>query len=137
MHSLSGLLCQCPEPADVHLDRPARGACHDRAHFDGVLMVVIYYSLDYSNPVLTDLVQNKLNPAVTASARQDRAVVADAFNAFKAAATTPFAAGSTCKAGLLNANPGDQFTCDVHPSQSGQQLLARTVEQAYANATGD
>jgi hypothetical protein len=45
------------------------------------------------------------------------------------------AGGKTCMAGLLNANPANQFTCDVHPSLSGQQLLARTVAQTYASAT--
>jgi hypothetical protein len=65
------------------------------------------------------------------------AVVADAFDAFKSAASTPFAGGNTCKAGLLNASPQNQFLCDVHPSQSGQQLLAHTVENTYAAATGD
>ena len=41
------------------------------------------------------------------------------------------------KAGLLNASPQNQFLCDVHPSQSGQQLLAHTVENTYAAAAGD
>jgi hypothetical protein len=31
--------------------------------------------------------------------------------------------------GLLNASPQNQFACDIHPSQSGQKLIARTVEQ--------
>jgi lysophospholipase L1-like esterase len=39
------------------------------------------------------------------------------------------AGGHTCAAGLLNASPANQYLCDVHPSQSGQQLLASTVEQ--------
>jgi hypothetical protein len=39
--------------------------------------------------------------------------------------------------GLLNASPANQFVCDVHPSQSGQQLLAAAVEKAYAEATSD
>ncbi len=100
-------------------------------HFHGVLMVVNYYSLDYSDAAGTGLTQ-LLNQAVTGSARADHAVVADVFNAFKAAASTPFAGGNTCKAGLLNASPQNQFLCDVHPSQSGQQLLAHTVENTYA-----
>jgi phospholipase/lecithinase/hemolysin len=32
---------------------------------------------------------------------------------------------------LLNASPQSQFLCDVHPSQSGHQLLAATVQAAY------
>jgi lysophospholipase L1-like esterase len=100
-------------------------------HFHGVLMVVNYYSLDYSDAAGTGLTV-LLNQAITGPARADHAVVADVFNAFKAAAS--FAGGKTCRAGLLNASPEDQFVCDVHPSQSGQQLLAHTVENTYAAA---
>jgi hypothetical protein len=103
------------------------------AHFHGVLMVVNYYSLDYSDAAGIGLTQ-LLNQAVTGPARADHAVVADVFDAFKGAASTPFAGGNTCKAGLLNASPQNQFLCDVHPSQSGQQLLAHIVENTYATA---
>jgi lysophospholipase L1-like esterase len=105
-------------------------------HFHGVLMIVNYYSLDYSDATGTGLTR-LLNQAVTAPALADHAVVADVFNAFKSAAGTQFAGGNTCKAGLLNASPPNQFLCDVHPSQSGQQLLAHTVENTYAAATQD
>ena len=105
-------------------------------HFHGVLMIVNYYSLDYSDAKGTGLTQ-LLNQAVTASAAADHAVVADVFTAFGSAANTPFAGGKTCKAGLLNASPQNQLLCDVHPSQSGQQLLAHTVENTYATATAD
>jgi len=105
-------------------------------HFHGVLMIVNYYSVDYSNAVGTGLTQ-LLNQAITASARADHAVVADVFTAFKNAASTPSAGGNTCMAGLLNASPDNQFLCDIHPSQSGQQLIARTVENAYAGTNQD
>ena len=102
------------------------------AHFHGRLIVVNYYSLDYADPSGTGLTQ-LLNQAVTSHAHADGAIVADAFSAFKQAA----AAGRrhTCAAGLLNTTPGNQATCDVHPSQSGQQLLARSVAAAYDNST--
>jgi lysophospholipase L1-like esterase len=106
------------------------------SEFHGVLMIVNYYSLDYSDAAGTGLTE-LLNQAITAPAAADQAVVADAFDAFKMAANTPFAGGNTCKAGLLNASPQNQFLCDVHPSQSGQQLLAHTVENTYAAAAGD
>jgi lysophospholipase L1-like esterase len=99
-----------------------------RAHFHGLLVVVNYYSLDYTDLAGTGVTE-LLNQAETAPAHADGAVVANAFTAFQTAASTTFAGGQTCKAGLLNAFPGSQFTCDVHPSQSGQQLLASTVEQ--------
>jgi hypothetical protein len=79
----------------------------------------------------------QLNQAVTAPAKANDAVVADEFSAFKKAATTSSAGGNTCKAGLLNASPQNQFVCDVHPSQSGQQLLAATVDNAFAESTSD
>ncbi|HXC79795.1 MAG TPA: GDSL-type esterase/lipase family protein [Candidatus Acidoferrum sp.] len=105
-------------------------------HFHGVLMIVNYYSLDYSDTAGTGLTE-LLNGAITAPAAADQAVVADVFDAFKTAANTTFAGGNTCKAGLLNASPQNQLLCDVHPSQSGQQLIAHTVENTYAAAAGD
>jgi hypothetical protein len=62
--------------------------------------------------------------------------VADAFTAFQQA--TAAAGGNTCHAGLLNTTPGNQATCDVHPTQSGAELLAQSVIDAYqSNSDGD
>ena len=80
-------------------------------------------------------VTQALNQAIASHAHADGAIVADAFTAFEHAAAS--AGGQTCKAGLLNTTPGDQLTCDVHPSQSGQQLLAQAVENAYGGPTGN
>ena len=104
------------------------------AHFHGRLIVVNYYSLDYSDQTGTGVTQ-ALNQAIANHAHADGAIVADAFTAFEHAAAS--AGGQTCKAGLLNTTPGDQLTCDVHPSQSGQQLLAQAVENAYGGPTGN
>jgi lysophospholipase L1-like esterase len=101
--------------------------------YKGVIIVENYYSLDYSDATGTEGTV-LLNQAVTAPAAAFGAVVADVFTAFQSAASNPFAAGNTCKAGLLNASTTNQFTCDVHPSQSGQQLIAQAVESAYAAA---
>jgi lysophospholipase L1-like esterase len=103
------------------------------AGFRGVIVVVNYYSLDYSDPSETGITA-LLNQAVAAPAGTFGGVVADVFTAFGIAASNPLAGGNTCKAGLLNASSENQFTCDVHPSQSGQQLIARAVEAAYAAA---
>jgi lysophospholipase L1-like esterase len=103
--------------------------------FEGVLMVVNYYSLDYTDPVGTG-VTVALNQAITAFAQANGAVIADVFTAFQTAASTAFAGGMTCVAGLLNASPQNQFMCDVHPSQSGQKLIAKTVEDAFRAAVG-
>jgi len=105
--------------------------------FKGVLMVVNYYSTDYTDAAGTGLTV-ALNQALAAAAAANRAVVADAFTAFQKAATTnPFAAGNTCKAGLLNGNPQNGLLCDVHPSLTGQRLLAKTVEATYLAARRD
>lgn len=99
--------------------------------FKGRLMVVNYYSLDYTDPVQTGFTV-ALNQTLAAAAAANGAAVADVFSAFQAAAAP--AGGKTCVAGLLNASPQNQYVCDVHPSQSGQQLLAKTVNAAFAQA---
>ena len=103
----------------------------EASHFHGRLVVVNYYSLDYGDAAATATTR-LLNQAITSHAQADGAIVADAFTAFQQAAAS--AAGHTCAAGLLNASPADQFTCDVHPSQSGQELLAKAVENAFGGA---
>jgi len=100
--------------------------------FHGVLMVVTYYSLDYTDPAGTAIIE-QLNQAITVHAQANGAVVADVFGAVQAAASTADG-GKTCHAGLLNVDPRDQSTCDAHPGQSGQKLIARTIESAYATA---
>ncbi len=99
--------------------------------FTGTIVVVNYYSVDYSDPTETALIST-LNDALAAAAAQAGGVVADVFTAFQTA-TLP-AGGKTCNAGLLNASPASQFTCDIHPSQSGQMLIGRTVTQTFAAA---
>jgi lysophospholipase L1-like esterase len=100
------------------------------AHFNGRLIVVNYYSLDYGDATGTGITR-LLNQAIASHAQADGAIVADAFSAFQQASAS--AAGHTCAAGLLNASPQNQFLCDVHPSQSGQELLAQAVVDAYGN----
>ncbi len=99
------------------------------AGFHGTLIVVDYYSPDYADPFQTGLVQ-LLNQAETASAAAYGAAVADVFTAFQTAATG--AGGHTCFAGLLNGSPTTTLSCDVHPSITGQNLIAQTVLSTYA-----
>jgi lysophospholipase L1-like esterase len=101
------------------------------AGFKGIAVVVNYYSVDYSD-VNETAITAALNQALAAASARARTVVADVFTAFQAVAGP--AGGHTCNVGLLNASPQDQFTCDIHPSQSGQKLIARTVEQSYIAA---
>jgi lysophospholipase L1-like esterase len=109
------------------------------AGYNGIIIVENYYSIDYSSAAATESTL-LLNQALSAPAGAFGAVVADVFTAFQTATSTPFAGGNTCRAGLLNASPQNQFMCDVHPSQSGQQLIARAVEDTYRaalRASGD
>jgi len=101
--------------------------------FGGTIVIVNYYSPDYSDPNQTAITA-LTNQAIAAPASAYGAVVADVFDAFRGAVSTPTLAGKTCNAGLLNVDPQNQALCDVHPSQSGQRLIARTVLSAYERA---
>jgi len=101
------------------------------AGFNGITVVVNYYSVDYSD-VNETAITAALNQTLAAASMQANTVVADVFTAFQAIAGP--AGGHTCNVGLLNASPQNQFVCDIHPSQSGQKLIARTVEQTYLAA---
>jgi lysophospholipase L1-like esterase len=97
--------------------------------FSGPLIVVSYYSPDYTDALVTEATA-ALNQTVAAVASVHGARVADGFSAFQHAASNPFAGGRTCVTGLLNASPQNQNLCDKHASQSGHQLLAHIVEAA-------
>ena len=99
----------------------------------GVLMVVNYYSVDYTDPAQTGLTV-ALNGALANAAAANGAIVADAFTAFQKEAAKPYAGGNTCKAGLLTGSATNASGCDVHPSLTGQRLLAQTVQAAYRGA---
>lgn len=102
--------------------------------YAGEIVIVNYYSLDYSDTANT-AVTKLLNQSITAPARSFGAIVADVFTAFQNAVSNPAPGGKACNAGLLNVNPRDptQTTCDVHPSQSGQRLIAGTIARAVRN----
>ena len=102
------------------------------AGFKGIIVVLNYYSVDYSDANQTAITAD-LNQALQIAASTDAAtVVADVFTAFQGIAAS--AGGHTCNVGLLNASAQNQFACDVHPSQSGQKLIARILEQTYVAA---
>jgi lysophospholipase L1-like esterase len=96
----------------------------------GPIIIANYYSTDYSDAAGTGLTA-ALNNAIGAAATTYSAAVADVFTAFKSIASSPLVGGKTCHAGLLNVNPQNQADCDIHPSQSGQQLIAHTIEETY------
>jgi len=97
--------------------------------FGGTIILTNYYSTDYSDASATELTA-LLNSAISAAARAYGARVADLFTAFEKVATNPAFGGKTCNAGLLNALASNQLLCDVHPSQSGQKLIAETIARS-------
>ncbi|HME37665.1 MAG TPA: GDSL-type esterase/lipase family protein [Steroidobacteraceae bacterium] len=97
--------------------------------YGGAIVLTNYYSLDYSNGPATALTQ-ALNGAIAAAAAANGADVADLFTAFKTVATAPAFGGNSCNAGLLNASVHNQLLCDVHPSQSGHQLITKAIMRA-------
>ena len=96
------------------------------AGYYGAIVITNYYSLDYSDAAGTGLTA-LLNQAIAAPASAFGAVVADLFTSFKTVAVNPAFGGKTCNTGLLNASVQNQLLCDVHPSQSGHQLIAKTI----------
>ena len=86
-------------------------------HYDGKIVVVNYYALDYDSPLAT--ASSLMNAVIAGVAAANGATVADAFTAFQKAAAG--SGGNAVTAGLVLPN-------DVHPSEKGQRLLADTVE---------
>jgi lysophospholipase L1-like esterase len=95
----------------------------DVGHYQGPLVALTYYSLDYSDPV--QVAGTQLLDSVIASVTQAfGGKVADGFAAF--AGPSAAFGGSPCAAGLLIKLPDG--TCNIHPSPAGQLLLAQAIE---------
>jgi lysophospholipase L1-like esterase len=95
------------------------------ADYQGPLVALTYYSLDYSDPVQvagTQLLDSVIASVTKASGGQ----VADGFDAFKGPSDA--VGGSPCAAGLLIKLPDG--TCNIHPSPAGHLLLAQAIEEA-------
>ena len=97
------------------------------AHFKGQIVLVNYYSTDYSNG-LASAGSQAINQAMDQGGAGFHVEIADGYAAFSQAAQ--YAANNTCNAGLLTQlYTGSVMTgCWVHPSVGGQALLAQTVE---------
>lgn len=136
-----GFLCRKTTPDRCQSELPAvlqtvtenvavvLGAIRRDAHYLGQIVIVDYYSLDYSDPVQV-AVSQALNDALIAAAAPFDVQIADGFGAFEAAAVQ--AGGDSCAAGLLTRLSGGG--CGVHPSVAGQQLLAGALEQVVSTA---
>jgi lysophospholipase L1-like esterase len=93
------------------------------AHYQGPLVALTYYSLNYSDPVQVAEIK-LLNSVIAGVTGAFGGEVADGFAAFQG----PSAAfgGSPCAAGLLIKLPDG--TCNIHPSPAGHLLLAQAIE---------
>jgi lysophospholipase L1-like esterase len=92
--------------------------------YTGQIVLVDYYSLNYSDSTLTGEIQI-LNSNIEQAAKPYNVRVASAFNAFKNA--TAQNGGDTCQAELLTVLTNASSPCGVHPSVQGQALLAQTA----------
>ena len=86
------------------------------AGYDGQIVVVTYYALDYSTAF--GVTTQNLNAGLARVAEANDADVADGYRAFESRAIE--AGGDSVAAGLVLPN-------DVHPTEEGQQLLADAV----------
>jgi lysophospholipase L1-like esterase len=99
----------------------------NKDHYNGQLVIVDYYSLDYTS-ALDNGESQALNSAMAAGAKGFHVRFA---NAYKTFATASLHSGNnTCTAGLLTQLVNATTPCGVHPSVAGQALLASTVANA-------
>jgi lysophospholipase L1-like esterase len=105
--------------------RTILGSLRGDAGYRGKIVIVSYYSLDYSSLTLNALSQT-VNAAVYSAALPYTVVVADGYGLLENAAAQ--AGGASCTAGLLTSLTTGG--CGVHPSVAGQSLLALALERA-------
>lgn len=91
-------------------------ALRDEAGYDGQIVLVTYYALNYADAF--GAATGALGGGIAQIAAANGADVADGFEAFRARAGD--AGGDSSAAGLVLPN-------DVHPSEEGQRLLADVV----------
>jgi lysophospholipase L1-like esterase len=97
----------------------------DKARYRGPIVTLTYYSLSYSDP--TEVASTQfLNSVIAGVTTANGGVVADGFTAFEGP-SLPFG-GDPCAAGLLIKLPDG--TCNIHPSPTGQRVLAGAIAQA-------
>jgi lysophospholipase L1-like esterase len=100
-------------------------AIRNRAHYRDQIVVLNYYSLDYTST--TGIAQSRaLNAAEDAGAKPFHVEIADGYGTFEAASA--HSGGNPCTAGLITQLGGGK--CGIHPSYAGQALLAQAVEKA-------
>ena len=95
----------------------------DVAHYQGLLVALTYYSLDYSSPA-AEQGALLLDSVIASVTEKFGGKVADGFTAFEGRSAA--FGGSPCAAGLLVKLPDG--TCNIHPSPAGHLLLAQAIE---------
>jgi lysophospholipase L1-like esterase len=110
----------------THNVKQILSAIRNKAHYGGQLVIVNYYSLDYTSSFITNIV-TALNATVDSAAESFHVTIANGFAEFKAASL--HSGSNPCTAGLLT-QLGSPGKCGVHPSYAGQSLLAQAVEKA-------
>jgi lysophospholipase L1-like esterase len=98
------------------------------AGYRGPIVALTYYSLSYSDPTQVAAAQF-LNSVIAGVATANGGIVADGFGAFEGRSLA--FGGDPCAAGLLIKLPDG--TCNIHPSPTGQRLLAATIAQAVGS----
>jgi lysophospholipase L1-like esterase len=101
-------------------------AIRRKAGYRGQLVIVNYYSPDYTSAFFTTGVRG-LNSTMDAAAKPFRVRVANGFGQFYLGALG--SGTKPCTAGLLT-QLGAPGRCGVHPTYGGQSLLALAVERA-------
>ena len=100
-------------------------AIRTQAHYHGQLIIVHYYSLNYSVSLINKIV-SAVNAAQDAGAAPFHFKVADGYGMFRGQ-TRDFA-GDSCAAALITRLSAGK--CGVHPTFAGQSLLAEAVLRA-------
>jgi lysophospholipase L1-like esterase len=96
----------------------------DGAHYQGLLVALTYYSLNYNDPAQVGPTK-ALNSVIASVTVAFGGKVASGFAAFQAGSAP---SGDPCQAGLLIKLPDG--TCNIHPSPAGHLLLAQAIEVA-------
>jgi lysophospholipase L1-like esterase len=102
-------------------------AIRNQAHYKGQLVIVTYYSTDFTSALVTGVIR-RLNSAVIAVAKPYTIEVADGFDQFRLASVKY--GNKPCLAGLITQLNGMTGDCGVHPTYAGSALLAEAVLSA-------
>ncbi len=102
-------------------------AIRNKAGYSGQLAIVNYYSLNYASP-LSNSLSLLLNRTLDSAAKPFHTEVADGYGIFQTASVR--FANQPCLAGLITQLNGQVGNCGIHPTYTGQALLAQALLKA-------